>query len=138
MRHICLSVYKTKCVCVCVCVCLCVCLQLPGYVSKNYTKNQTGSCSLRSNKLATTAGLPTPSQKFILAAIFLISGQNPSVGLELMICILNLKWIDWYLCYLFLCFFISFFNSGLNYFFKSKQMVETYIAKLKTEIKIYT
>ena len=41
--YICLSI--KLCVCVCVCVCLCVCLQLPGYVSKNYTKNQRGGCS---------------------------------------------------------------------------------------------
>ena len=133
--YIYIYIYKTVCVWVCVSVCVCVYVYLHlsrcmsssfNLIKKLHQKPSRGVVAKdRSNKLELLAYLHQ-AKNFILAGIFERSSQNPGVGLELMISIFNLKWIDEHLCSLFIfCLFICLFLCFCINFRKSKQMLET-------------
>ena len=122
------TLYITMSVCVSACVRVCVYFNLPGYISfifnlikiKSLQQSPSrGGCRWKSTKLAATTGPPTPNKGIHFGKEFEISDQNPGVILKLIICISKLKWINYCLYYLFfVCLFICFFVSGLNFFRK--------------------
>ena len=121
-------IYNKECLCVLAFVEVCVYFNLPGYISfifnlikiKSLQQSPSrGGCRWKSTKLAATTGPPTPNKGIHFGREFEISDQNSGVIVKLIICISKLKWINYCLYYLFfVCLFICFFVSGLNFFRK--------------------